>query len=154
MLPVGIVAHPLDPAEQHPFRRIHPATQTVVRLLVGACSCDLVRPRQRDPREDERHHRERARRQGRTRATLIARLERHRRGALVRPPAEGWPRALTAFVAEHARNAGDTLYTLRFEWGDDPAPLPDAAPVRLTAAEVLARPGHWLEERAPVLVTP
>lgn len=154
MLPAGLVAHPLDHAQQQPFRRIHPATQTVVRLLVGACSCDLVRPRQADLREDERHHRERARRQGRPRATLIERLERHRRGALVSPPPEGWPRALAAFVAEHARNAGDTLYALRFEWGDEPTPLPEAAPVRLTTAEVLARPGRWLDERALVLVTP
>ena len=133
MLPAGLVAQPLDRAAQQAFRRIHPATLTVVRLLLGACSCDLVRPRKADAREDERHHRERARDEGRPRATLIERLERHRRGGRVSPPPEGWPRALAAFVAEHARNAGDTLYLLRFEWGDEPTPIPDATPVRLTA---------------------
>lgn len=157
MLPAGLTAQPLSAGEQLAVRRLHPPAQTVVRLLVGACSCDLVRPRHTDPREDERRHREHARRERggpaeRPRADLIARLERHRRGAGVPPPPEGWPRALAAFVAEHARNAGDTLYLLRFAWSDEPGPLPIAPARRLRAADVVARPEGWLDERAAVIV--
>jgi hypothetical protein len=159
MLPAGLVAQPLTPAAERPFRRLHPRVTTVVRLLVGACSCDLVRPRQAERQEDERDHRERARRERgsaaeRPREALIARLERHRLGAAVPVPPGGWPRALAAFVVEHARNAGPTLYSLRFAWSDDPAALPDAPVRRLRAAEVLAHPSTWLDERAPVLVEP
>ena len=86
------------------------------------------------------------------RAAVIAAIERHRRGAAVEAPADGWSRALAAFVAEHARNAGETLYLLRF-------PLPGTAPSlhprrHLTAAQVLARSSHWLEEDGPTLVGP
>jgi hypothetical protein len=149
MLPAGLVAQPADRADHHQLRALHPDAQTVVRLVVGACSCDLVRARHADPREDERHHRDRHRKAGGARDSLIATIERHRRGAAVRPPAGGWPRALAAFVAEHARNAGETLYLLRF--GAEP-PAGAAPPRRLRAAEVVARPEAWLDERGPVIV--
>ncbi|MEP6688421.1 MAG: hypothetical protein ABJC36_08750 [Gemmatimonadales bacterium] len=151
MLPPGLVAHLAERADHHHLSRLHPAARTVVELMVGACACDLVRARHPDPREDERHHRIRSRRAGGARAALIAGLDRHRRGAQVPPPAEGWPRALAAFVAEHARNAGDTLYLLRFDLpaGADPAAQ---APRRLRAADVVAHPDAWLVEHGPVVV--
>lgn len=152
MLPPGLAAHPADRTEQHRLHSLHPRARTVVHLTVGACACDLVRARDPDPRVDERHHRERYRRAGMPRATAIAAIERHRRGALIQEPPGGWARALAGFVAEHARNAGETLYLLRF-------PLPGAGPSlhsrrHLTAAQVLARPHEWLEEDVPTLVVP
>lgn len=152
MLPPGLAAHPADRTEQHRLHSLHPRARTVVHLVVGACACDLVRPRHPDPREDERHHRERYRRAGMPRTAVIADLERHRRGAEIEAPPAGWPRALAGFVAEHARNAGETLYLLRF-------PIPGATtPLRTvrhhTAAEVVARPDHWLEEDVPTIVGP
>src|SRR6266496_712059 len=110
MLPLGMTADLAERSEQEQLLALLPEARTVVRLLVGACSCDLVRPRHSESREDERHHRERYRRLGGARPAVIAALERHRRGAGIRPPQGGWPRALADIVAEHARNAGPSLY--------------------------------------------
>jgi hypothetical protein len=151
MLPAGLVAQPADRAEHHRLLELHPSAKTVVQLIVGACSCDLVRRRHSDPRQDERHHRDRSRRAGGARGSLIAGLERHRLGAQVPAPPGGWPRALAAFVAEHARNAGETLYLLRFTLPEDATAVRMAAR-RMTAAEVVAQPDDWLAEHAPVIV--
>jgi hypothetical protein len=152
MLPAGLVAQPADRAEHHRLLQLHPSALTVVQLVVGACSCDLVRHRHSDPRQDERHHRDRSRRAGGARGSLIAGLERHRRGAQVPAPAGGWPRALAAFVAEHARNAGETLYLLQFTLPDNSATAVRTAARRMTAAAVVARPDDWLAEHVPVIV--
>lgn len=148
MLPPGLAAQPLDSATAGVVRRHLPGAQTVAALLVGACSCDLVRSRDPDPREDERHLRSRYGRLGLGRDEIIRRLERHRR----HPPAPGpWPPRLAAFVAEHARNAGSTLYALHF--GDRPGPSPsDPLPLTRTLATVQAHPDGWLEEGQPLLV--
>ena len=151
MLPAGLVAQPADRADHHRLVQLHPSARTVALLIVGACSCDLVRHRHSDPRQDERHHRDRSRRAGGARGVLIAGLERHRRGAQVPAPPGGWPRALAAFVAEHARNAGETLYLLRFTLPEDSTTI-RAAARRMAAAEVVARPDDWLAEHAPVIV--
>lgn len=151
MLPPGLVAHLAERADHHHLSRLHPAARTVVELMVGACACDLVRARHPDPREDERHHRVRARRGGSARAALIAGLDRHRRGATVPPPAGGWPHALAAFVAEHARNAGDTLYLLRFDLPAEAGAVVDPLR-RVNADEVVAGPNAWLVEHQPVMV--
>lgn len=149
MLPPGLTAHLAERTDQLLLRALHPAAQTVVRLVVGDCACDLVQARHADPRVDERQLRARWPRTAGARDALIAVIERHRRGSGVRPPAGGWPRALAAFVAEHARNAGETLYLLHYT-GATGTPL---RPIhRVSAAEVLARSGDWLEERVPVLV--
>ncbi|HWO62847.1 MAG TPA: hypothetical protein VNO31_22730, partial [Umezawaea sp.] len=103
MLPPGLAASAGTPAEVAWLRGVLPAAQTVAHLGVGACACDLVRPRDPNPREDERHLRERYFRMGLDRDTIVAELERHRRRRPP-PPPEGWPRALAGFVAEHARN--------------------------------------------------
>lgn len=153
MLPAGLTAQPADRDVHHRIRALHPTAQTVARLLVGACSCDLVRRRHQDPREDERHHRERHRRAGGGRDPLLAAIERHRRGAGIPAPAEGWPRALAAFVIEHARNAGPTLYLLRFvtDAAAEP-PLADSPARTIRVADVRASPDRWLEEGVPLIV--
>src|SRR5690242_2067173 len=156
MLPPGLIAQPADRADHDRLVALHPTARTVVRLLVGACSCDLVRPRHADPREDERHHRERHRRAGTARHAVLDAIARHRRGADVPPPKGGWSQALAAFIVEHARNAGETLYLLRFAAGAaDRGDLVPATgiPIRhLTAKAVVARPDQWLEEGTAVLV--
>ena len=150
MLPAGLVAQPADRADISTSAPSIPTAQTTVRLVVGGCSCDLVRPRHPDPREDERQHRDRSAGPAVSRDALIAALERHRRGAAVAPPVGGWSRALAAFVAEHARNAGDTLYLLRFSAPPDVPPLPPVRSVRVP--DIAARPERWLEELVPTLV--
>jgi hypothetical protein len=153
MLPPGLTAQPVDRALHHGIRALHPAAQTVARLVVGDCSCDLVRPRHESPREDERHHRERHRQAGARRERLLSAIERHRRGAGVPAPPGGWPRALAAFVAEHARNAGPTLYLLRFVTdAAAEAPLPNEPPRPMLVADVVARPDAWLKEGVALLV--
>jgi hypothetical protein len=151
MVPPGAVADLASPAEQQTLRRVHAEAQTVARLLIGRCSCDFVRARLSDPREDERHLRERYRRLEVPRSVVIEAMERHRRGAGVRPPIGGWPGALARFVAEHARNAGPTLYHLTF------SPQASLAPPDLTrsvsVSEVLSSPEGWLREGSPALVT-
>jgi hypothetical protein len=152
MLPLGLTAHVAEPAEQQQLLGLLPEARTVVRLLVGACSCDLVRPRQGETREDERQHRERYRRLGGARPAVIAALERHRLGAGIRPPPGGWPRALADFVAEHARNAGPSLYFVRF-LPEAPPPSPLPAIRRISLALVVAAPDRWLAEGVPILVS-
>ncbi len=78
MLPAGIVADALPAEELGRFRAMLPAAQTVAHLKVGPCSCDLVRARQADARDDERHLRQRYARLGLSRDRIIRELERHR----------------------------------------------------------------------------
>jgi hypothetical protein len=83
---------------------------------------------------------------------VIAALERHRQGAGVRLTTPDWATALSNFVAEHARNAGPTLYYLHFsaEVGSWSA---QAEVRRIGAGYVRAAPGDWLLESFPILVT-
>jgi hypothetical protein len=150
MLPRGVVADLVAFAEQQKLKAVHPPAQTVARMLIGRCSCDFVRSRLEDEREDERHLRERYRRLGVSRDTIIKALERHRRGAGLRRPGEGWPRALASFIAEHARNAGPTLYLRQFSPEVALAPPGDVG--RLILAEVLTDPEGWLDEDKPTIV--
>ena len=152
MLPPGITADPLPSSELASFRTILPSTQTAAHLGVGACSCDLVRARLPDSREDERHLRARYKALGLPRDRIVRELERHRRRSPeIREPPGGWRAALAAFVAEHARNAGPTLFRLTFQ----PAPQDrgtDHPPSRRTVTEIRARPEDWLQEGRTVLV--
>ena len=105
--------------------------------------------------DDEREHRSRYQRRRLPRTQIIRELERHRRGPVPRPePAQGWSIALAAFVAEHARNAGPTLYLLEFLPHDhsssSAAPAP---PARRSVAEVRAAVDTWLREGEPVVVS-
>lgn len=152
MLPPGITADPLPSSELAGVRSLLSSAQTVVLLRVGACSCDLVRPRLPDTREDERHLRSRYKALGLSRDRIVRELERHRRtpGGIPEPEG-GWRAALAAFVAEHARNAGPTLYRLSFHPGADRLGT-EPAPLRRTVSEIRARPEQWLEEGRLTLV--
>src|SRR5918998_575688 len=118
MLPAGLTAHLAPATPRAALQRLHPPARTVAELLVGACSCDLVRPRLTDPITDERELRARYQRAKLPRAEIIKELERHRRGPTRRQePPNGWAAALKAFAIEHARNAGPTFYLLHFGSG-------------------------------------
>ena len=150
MLPAGITADVLPAADLARFRGLLPAAQTAAQLRIGPCSCDLVRPRHPDRREDERDLRHRYSGLGLSRDRIIRELERHRRGAVTSAPPGGWGAALAAFVAEHARNAGATVYHLLFQPGG--RPVAGGPPTTRTVAEVRARPDGWIHEGAPMLV--
>ena len=153
MLPPGLTADLAPFLDQQALKSVHPDAQTVARILAGRCSCDLVHQRLADPRADERHLRERYHQLGITRTAMIAAFERHRRGSASRAPRDGWPVALSKFVAEHARNAGPTLYLLRFEPGDTGI-LPNSVPTpsECSPSQVQVRPDSWLAEGKPILV--
>jgi hypothetical protein len=149
MLPAGIAADVLPTAELARLRALLPAAQTAAHLRVGSCSCDLVRSRDVDSREDERDLRRRYSKLGLPRDRIIRELERHRRDAAPAAPPGGWRRALAEFVAEHARNAGPTLFHLVFQPDERADPKPQV--LTRTVAEVRADPDGWLEEGRPVL---
>jgi hypothetical protein len=155
MLPAGLTADLAPGAQRAALQRIHPSARTVAQLLVGACSCDLVRPRLDNPIDDERELR--ARYQGRKlpRSEIIKELERHRRGPLPRlHPSEGWAKALAGFVVEHARNAGPTVYLLDFgpHLPGSREELRSPALAR-SVEQVRFHTGPWLVEGKPVLVS-
>jgi len=155
MLAPGLGADLVSAAEQRRVLDAHPDALTVVRLLRGACSCDIVIERETDPKRDEAHLRPRYRHHGLSRPETIAALERHRRGRERRHRALAhWQSALADFVAEHARNAGESLYFLHFTPTGTLEKLPDGAPLRLSAAQVRERPAAWLPSEQVVLVTP
>jgi hypothetical protein len=151
MLPFGAVADLASAADQQMLRVAHPTARPGAQLLIGRCSCDFVRTRLTDTREDERHLRERYRKSGAPRDRVIAALERHRRAIGIRAPDQGWPRALANFVAEHARNAGPTLYRLEFDLFPDRLLSSSVRHVRVE--QVLAAPQHWLQEGSASLVS-
>jgi hypothetical protein len=152
MLPPGASADLASPAEQRLLKLLHAPTKTVAKVLVGRCSCDLVRPRLADIRDDERHLRERYRSMQLPRTTVIQLLARHRRqGAPIAPPQSGWAAALGGFVSEHSRNAGASLFFLHF----GPSELPEVGlnPRRQqTPGQVRLDPAGWLKEGTPILV--
>lgn len=153
MLPAGFTADLTAPGEQAVLRGLHPEARTGVRLLLGACACDLMLARTA-ARDDERELRRRYFARGRSRPEVIAALEAHRRGGGRFDSPAAARSALTAFVAEHARNAGPTLYLLRF--GRDPLDRrpPTGPVVSLGAADVVRGAEGWLVEERPVLVRP
>ena len=134
------------------MQELHPPARTVAQLLVGACSCDLVRPRRAESIEDERELRARYQRAKLPRTEIIKELERHRRGPARRQePPEGWAAALAAFAAEHARNAGPTLYLLQFGSGNIEPIVPGVPPEVRTVSDV-RQSKTWLPEGRPVVV--
>jgi len=149
MLPRGLTADLASSADHQALKSFHPPALTVARILVGRCSCDLVRTRLSDATEDERHLRERYRRLNVPRSAVIAALERHRRVGVVPGAQKDWPAELSRFVAEHGRNAGPTLYLLRFAPDEDGArEHPTAGPT----SQVRLHPEHWLIEGKPVVL--
>jgi hypothetical protein len=154
MLPPGLSADLAPLFRRAELQQIHPAAKTVVQLLVGACSCDLIRPRLSDPIADERELRSRYRSMKLPRNQVIKELERHRKGSAsrARTPTQ-WAEALAGFVAEHARNAGPSLYLLDFEpHGADRKALTAADSTSCSVREVLVPGSPWLLEGRPVVV--
>ena len=158
MLPPGMTADLLNAAEQATLRQRHPAGRTGVRLLRGACSCDLVVQRHPVTRQDEALLRKRYRKLGLSRAAIIRALENHR-SRQEHPAAIGerepWPAMLSRFVAEHARNAGPSLYFLHFSHDGTLGEIAAKVANRtLRVAEIRERAGTWLEEEEPTVVVP
>ena len=152
MLPAGLTADLSPTGTRAALQQLHPPARTVAQLLVGACSCDLVRPRLAQSIDDERELRARYQRAKLPRAEIIKELERHRRGPVRRQePPEGWAAALAAFAAEHARNAGPTLYLLQFGSGNIEPIAPGVAPEVRTVSDV-RQSKTWLPEGRPVVV--
>jgi hypothetical protein len=153
MLPAGLSAHLAPPAPRAALQRLHPSAKTVAELLVGACSCDLVRPRLTDPIADERELRARYQRAKLPRAEIIKELERHRRGPDRREvPPSGWAAAVAAFALEHARNAGPTLYLLHFGPRSVETSWPSTAPDVCSVSDLRQSSQAWLPEGHPVVV--
>jgi hypothetical protein len=156
MLPAGMSAHALAPDDDRRLRRSFRPARTVVSILVGPCSCDLVLPRDPVGHTEEAALRARYAAARLSRKEIIRAIDAHRALAdpdIIEPP-DWWRRALAAFVAEHARNAGPTVYWLQFVPGDasTPPPEPPAAARTVGVGDVLAAPGEWLTEGAPIRV--
>jgi hypothetical protein len=151
MLPPGFSADIAPMTWQAVLRPRLPGAQTVATLRIGGCACVLRAAR---GGEDEHHLRRRYAGLGLSRDRIIAALERHRRGgAPVGVPAT-WRAALAGFVAEHARNAGPTLYYLRFavEGGEDR--IGSLGEVEtISAGAVRAAADGWLVENRLTEVT-
>ena len=152
MLPAPLRADLAVSQSSQALKSIAPTAQTVARILVGQCSCDLVRPRQAGQLDDERHLRERYRRMKVPRAAVITALERHRRGVSSLADSDAAPHLLAAFVVEHARNAGTSLYYLGFSAEDEPL-RQVTTPERGTVTQVAAKPDSWLAEGCPQFVS-
>lgn len=154
MLPAGLSADLLSLPEQRALKRLHPDAQTGARVLHGGCSCDLVTQRHPVTREDEVELRRRYREMGYSRDRVIRALEIHRRALERRSEPPGhWPRAFAEFVAEHARNAGPTLYYLHFSHdGLLGSPPPAGPPAHVTTATARANLGAWLPEDTAIVI--
>jgi hypothetical protein len=155
MLTAGLTADGLSKAEQQVFLKLHYDAQDAMRILHGGCSCDLIRDRRPDHGTDEALHRQRYRQLGYDRTRMIRYLERHRRSAedpRPRPPGY-WGEAFNAFVVEHARNAGPTLFYRHFSHDglqDDPGLAATLSHIQVR--DVLGPVSDWLPEQAPIMV--
>ena len=96
MLPDGLTADLLAPAETRLLLPFHTSARTFARLMAGACSCDLFIQRDREGRREEAELRGRFRALGLSRERTIAALERHRRGGLEPRSPEAWARAFAS----------------------------------------------------------
>ena len=152
MLPDGLTADLLAPAEARLLIPFHPTARTFARLLSGPCSCDLFVQRDPDTRRDESELRRRYRTLGLSRDRVIEVLERHRRGRSTTHAPDQWARLLAAFVAEHARNAGPTAFFRHVSPNGIIDQPPPAGAARITVPEVLAAPGEWLKENQVTMV--
>jgi hypothetical protein len=150
MAPQGITIDLLPPADGARLRALLPEAQTAVRFLSGKCSCDFFL--QRDPvaHREESELRRRWRKLGMNRQAILAATDRHRRPPVLLHPPEAWRQGVAAFVAEHLRNAGPTLYLHQFSGDGHVHPAGDATATELE--KVRRNPAHWLPEETPVIV--
>ncbi len=147
MLPAGVTAE-LVPIDQRPARlALLPRAATAVHLELGRCACGLVDPARSDAAAERAiRHQYQGRRD--TRERVLAAVARHRAGQALRAGGTVDPEVLGAFVVEHARNAGPSVYFLHPPGQDrlheDPVPVapPDPAVPPLT----------WLLPGTPVTV--
>lgn len=150
MLPPGLVADLLPPGDAARLLQLHEDARTAVRILSGACSCDLFLQRDRERHREESELRGRYRALGLSRDAQIRALDRHRRSPGTRKSPARWGEEFAAFVAEHARNAGPTLYFR--EVSGEGLRGPTGKALQLTVAQVRAAPGAWLVEGTPTVV--
>ena len=150
MLPPGFSADAAPAAEQARLRPLLSTAQSVLRLRIGGCACAL---RLGGGSEAERILRRRYTALGLTRTRTIAALERHRQGAVPAGEPAVWRAALTRFVAEHARNAGPTLYGMGFGAEPSEALASIGRRTAVSAAVVRAAADTWLPEESVVEVT-
>lgn len=149
MLPAGFSADLLAPADGQRLRTLFPAARTTARFLLGHCSCALQLPHGPDA---ERELRRRYRAMALPRPQVLLALDRHRRSPAGGPPPAERRAELTAFVAEHARNAGATLYLLQFE-GTATLAVPVHPVVSVALPEAVRHADGWLIEDTPTVVT-
>lgn len=152
MLPPGLAADFLPPAPTQRLRQLLPSSQTAARLLVGACSCDLYLGRDPIHHREEAVLRQRYRSLHLNRTSIIQALDRHRRGQHPARDPAAWQALLAAFVAEHARNAGDTLFYREFSPGGFQGDTLGDAPRPQSLSAVREHPDGWLEEGEAVVV--
>ena len=153
MLPPGTTAELASYSDQQSLKSLHPTAQTVARILVGRCSCDLVRQRLPDTREDERHLRQRYRALDLDRGQIIESLDRHRvRSRSDTATPHHWPETFAGFVAEHGRNAGPTLYVLHFGSAESLIVSRGEPYPTVKVDDVRRKPRGWLAEGRPTLV--
>ncbi len=147
MLPAGVTAELVPPAERAKRLALLPGAATAAHLGLGRCACGLVDPDRPDS-EAERAIRQQYQGRRDTRDQVLRAVARHRAGQPLRGARSVPPGALGAFVVEHARNAGPSVYFLHPPGEDrlhgDPVPVapPDPAVPPLT----------WLRPGTPVMV--
>lgn len=152
MLPTGFGADLVDPASQRLLKKRHLDAQTGAVLLRGRCSCALVQAGAEDG-VWEADLRKRYRAAKASRDDIIRALERHRAATGLRPLASGLGlKVFSEFVVEHAKNAGASMYYLRF--GIDPFLPLTAVPAPNAAERAKALTAGWLREGEPVVVAP
>jgi len=151
MLPDGLAADLLSPAEGSILLTLLPSARTAARLMAGACSCDLFIERRGGVRGEEAELRRIYRSLGVSRDGVIRALERHRKAGRVRHSPERWSLLVAAFVAEHARNAGPTLFLRQLSADGRPVP-PKESVITVPVRDVRADPAGWLAGGRPTLV--
>ncbi len=147
MLPAGVTAE-LVPLEQRPARlALLPRAATAAHLAVGRCACGLADP-DRPEADAERAIRQHYQGRRDTRDLVLTAVARHRAGQALRAAATAPPGALGAFIVEHARNAGASVYFLHPPGGDrlGGSPVPRALPTPTVT------PLMWLVPGSPVKV--
>ena len=149
MLPTGFGADLVDPASQRLLKKRHLDAQTGAVLLRGRCSCALVEEGAADG-VWEAELRKRYRAAKSTRDDIIRGLERHR--ALAELRAAKGTETFTTFVLEHVKNAGPSMFYLRF--GVDPFLPLTAVPAPTVVERVASLDAGWLREGEAVVVAP
>jgi hypothetical protein len=152
MLPSAFAADLVDPASQRLLKKRHLDAQTGAVLLRGRCSCALVEAGAADG-VWEAELRKRYRAAKVPRDAMIPALERHRALSGLRSLTPGSAIAqFETFVVEHAKNAGPSMYFLRF--GVDPFLPLSAVPAPTVTERAGSLGAGWLREGEPVVVAP